>query len=238
MNRRAVPFQFFWTGNCSIRADDFDALGGFDEDFEGWGGEDIEMGFRIFRRGVPFRVATEAWAIEVPHERDLEAHWAQFTANITLFLAKHPEPVVELGAVLISQWRFWDWDDEYRALETQWEPCRSLDVADEVADALRGIDQNSAIAVIGCGGHVPQNLPSSAVLMDFDRASLDAAVSASGGHEGHHAIGLRTPLSDQSVDVVLITSRMAGMWSKWSEELLAEARRIGRKVQVLADIEA
>jgi len=66
---------------------------------------------------------------------------------------------------------------------------------------------------------------------------VDAA-TRDGRHSGRHAIGLRTTLPDQSVDRVLITSRLAGLWPRWGAEILAEARRIGRKVEVLHDVDA
>jgi hypothetical protein len=71
----------------------------------------------------------------------------------------------------------------------------------------------------------------SRVLFDFDRAVLDRAL-ADGRHQGHHAIGLRTPLADGSVDRVLITSRLAGLWGRWGDDVLAEALRIGRHAPV------
>ncbi|GAA3126516.1 SgcJ/EcaC family oxidoreductase [Streptosporangium carneum] len=233
LNRRAVPWQFFWTGNCSIRADDFWAVGGFDEDFHGWGGEDLELGFRIVRHGLPFRVVPGAWVVNMPHDRDLAANWAHFTRNMGLFLDRHREPVVELGAVLIAGWRFWDWDEEYRALEAWRHRARDTDVSDEVAEALRrtGRDDGDGVVVVGAGGRLPASLPPSAVVLDFDRELLDRAL-AGGRHTGHHAIGLRTPLADRSADTVIITSRLAGLWEGWGGELLAEARRVGREVHM------
>ena len=50
-------------GNLSIRREFFNTVGGFDESFLQWGGEDIEFGFRAFNAGgllIPERVAF-AW---------------------------------------------------------------------------------------------------------------------------------------------------------------------------------
>ncbi len=51
------------------------------------------------------------------------------------------------------------------------------------------------------------------------------------GDAACHAIGLHTPLEDHSVDVVVLTSRLAGLWERWCLPILAEARRIGREVR-------
>ncbi|GAA2705451.1 hypothetical protein ACFY2R_19315 [Micromonospora olivasterospora] len=47
----------------------------------------------------------------------------------------------------------------------------------------------------------------------------------------HHAVGIRTVLPADAVDVVLVTSRLAPLWRRWRAHILAEARRIGRSVR-------
>ncbi|HXL18129.1 MAG TPA: hypothetical protein VN961_11485, partial [Streptosporangiaceae bacterium] len=69
----------------------------------------------------------------------------------------------------------------------------------------------------------------------FDRDLLDQALAA-GYSSAHHAIGLRTPLADQCVDTVLITSRMAGLWMRWGDDIMAEGQRIGRDVRTLGQV--
>jgi len=52
-------------GNLSISAEAFWAVGGFDERFCGWGGEDNDLGYRVYQRGamvVPVRTAM-AWHV-------------------------------------------------------------------------------------------------------------------------------------------------------------------------------
>lgn len=39
-------------GNCGIWRDDFERVNGYDENFEGWGGEDTDLGARLRRTGV------------------------------------------------------------------------------------------------------------------------------------------------------------------------------------------
>jgi glycosyltransferase involved in cell wall biosynthesis len=40
-------------GNCAIWRTDFENVNGFHENFEGWGGEDTDLGLRLRRAGVP-----------------------------------------------------------------------------------------------------------------------------------------------------------------------------------------
>ena len=68
----AVPWIFFYGLNCSVSAGAFWQVGGFDESFRTWGGEDMELGYRLFHGGVPIAASHEAWTLEVPHERRRE----------------------------------------------------------------------------------------------------------------------------------------------------------------------
>ena len=229
LNERAIPWNMLFTINCSFRADDFWAVGGFDEAFRGWGGEDMELGYRLYLHGIPFRVAQDAWVVESPHERDMDVWLGEFMVNILHYLAKYPEPVMEVGWALTgADLPFFDWNDEYRNL-AQWSgKVRDVSVADELAEAMSRVPAGDRVAILGSGPVLPEALPP-VIAMDFDAAALDQAL-ATGGHTGHHALGLRTPLADQSVDTVIITSRLSGLWERWNGNLTAEAHRIGRTV--------
>ena len=50
--RRTLSWLYFLTGNASVRRDDLIAVGGFDEDFTGYGHEDLELGYRLQKAGV------------------------------------------------------------------------------------------------------------------------------------------------------------------------------------------
>ena len=45
-----------------------------------------------------------------------------------------------------------------------------------------------------------------------------------------YAIGLRTHLAAKSVDAVIVTSRLRGLWPRYGERITAEAQRVGRRV--------
>ncbi len=232
LGRKMIPWRLFYTGNCSVRADDFRAVGGFDEDFRGWGLEDLELGYRLFERGVRFSLHPDAWVIESPHNRDMDARMAECRRNSELFLCKHPDPAVEIGWLMIKRRTVEVWEDEYEYLTAWRREVADLDVSGELRQALQRLPSAGRIAVFGVGGYLPMPFRP-AVVLDFDKQLLDRAVTV-GRCDGHHTIGLRTPLPDKSFDAVIITSRLAGPLERWGEELLAEAHRIGRDVRVLA----
>jgi glycosyltransferase involved in cell wall biosynthesis len=58
----------FWNlngANSSVPAVAFREVGGFDEELAGYGGEDLELGYRLTRAGLPFRALPEATAVHL-----------------------------------------------------------------------------------------------------------------------------------------------------------------------------
>jgi glycosyltransferase involved in cell wall biosynthesis len=233
LSRRLEPWQVFFSLNISLRTDDFRAVGGFDEAFNGyWGAEDLELGFKLFRRGLEFCLGFDAWVVDVPHARDMSELLKELVRQFSVLLDLHREPLFEIGVALMAEQHMWEWDAENTRLVRWRREVGDRGVAAEIADAIRDLPAGAKVAVIGSGGDIPQDAPPM-VVMDFDRGLAVRAANA-GRHIGHHVLGLRTPLLDQSVDTVVITSRLAGLWERWGGDLLAEARRVGRDVRVFA----
>lgn len=232
--RLAAPWWIFWSLNISVRTADFHAAGGFDEDFRGWGLEDVELGYRLAARGVLIVMSREAWAVDIPHGRNTQADTESVLRNAGHFLERHPEPVPEM------LWARYAWSPRMNVEEmnrefARWiDDSRHCDVTAEllaVAPPPSGSDGGAPrIAVFGCGAEVPPSWPRS-TLVDFDWALLSKAASA-GKHTVLHGIGLKTPFPDDSFDLVIITSRLRGLWTRWGDVLLTEAARISRCVRV------
>ncbi|HET6209045.1 MAG TPA: glycosyltransferase, partial [Jatrophihabitans sp.] len=160
LDRRATPWNLLFAVNCSFQAADFWAVGGFDETFQGWGGEDLELGFRLFEHGLSFRISRDAWVIESPHERQLDDWLREFMVNMRRYLAKHPEPVMEIGRALIGlDLPAFDWNEEYHRLLVLTGQLSERMVDAELADAVEQLPAGDRIAVVGCGGVLPESLP-------------------------------------------------------------------------------
>jgi len=96
---KPVPFNCFVTGNSSVRRSTLLRVGFFDEDLTAYGGEDLELGYRLHLAGIPLHYAPEALSYHY-HLRSLEplCRLMQTYGNksIPILLNKHPE----LDAVL------------------------------------------------------------------------------------------------------------------------------------------
>jgi hypothetical protein len=229
LGRLLLPWMFFWSMNISVHAADYAAVGGFDERFRSWGQEDLELGYRLHRRGVPLVAEPRAWAVESPHDRDPEACMASAKRNTLQMLQMHADPAVELFWALFARDRnMWPAEDAYRDL-LQWaEQVSRLDVRPEVDRGTADLPAGAAVAVFGSGASVPGR-ELRGTLVDFD-ARLLAKAPVEGRLTTHLGIGIRTPLPDRGFDRVVITSRLARLWPEWGNAIYAEATRIGASV--------
>jgi glycosyltransferase involved in cell wall biosynthesis len=223
-----LPWIFFFTMNCSVPTADFWAVGGFDEMFHSWGGEDLELAYRLYHNGSAMMLSRDAWTIELPKDRPLKQLLYSLMRNGRLFLEKHREPFIELLADGYMSVRFATIMEESMALDRWTREARDLEVRAEIEAAAAGLTADARIAIFGCGPSVPEWLPPAA-LADFD-ADLLSRATAGAPHTAYHAIGLRTALPSKSADLVIVTSRLGGLWDRYGERIQQEAGRIGQRV--------
>jgi GT2 family glycosyltransferase len=91
---KPLPFKCFVTGNSSLRRELLMRVGLFDEDFSAYGGEDLELGYRLELAGASFHYAPRALSYH-HHIRPLESlcclMYAYGQKSIPLLVGKHPE---------------------------------------------------------------------------------------------------------------------------------------------------
>jgi len=103
---KRLTWLYFLTGNASVRRADLNRVGGFDEDFTGYGHEDLELGYRLQRAGVAIvyepRAVNYHWHPVPYDERKSKMELAG--RSTVRFYRKHPDVVVKtrLGMTPIS----------------------------------------------------------------------------------------------------------------------------------------
>ena len=106
---KTIPFKCFVTGNSSVRRSSLLRVGFFDEDLTAYGGEDLELGYRLHLAGIPLYYAPEALSHH-NHLRSLEplCRLMQIYGNksIPILLKKHPELDTVLRLDFISSAAF------------------------------------------------------------------------------------------------------------------------------------
>ncbi len=85
-----IPWIIFWTCHVSCTTKSLLRVGGFDESFQSWGGEDIELGIRLYKAGIAFAFAEDCEAIHWPHDRTSIGS-SSATSYADYIYKKHPE---------------------------------------------------------------------------------------------------------------------------------------------------
>ncbi|MFB6366743.1 glycosyltransferase family 2 protein [Paenibacillus elgii] len=86
-----LPYIFVITHNISVRRSTFDKAGPFDEGFQGWGCEDWEFGYRLYRNGVKIIDNPKVKVYHQEHPRSLGNQTKDALINYQYFFTRHPE---------------------------------------------------------------------------------------------------------------------------------------------------
>jgi GT2 family glycosyltransferase len=230
--RLALPPLFWWGGNISVRTEDFWESDGFDESFREYGVEDVELAYRLWDRGIGFGFCEDGWVIDLIETRN-GANDESVARNIEKILQKCDPltPVREILTMLlsVSQGLFYDLHEYYQAL-LDWEvQAKAIDVLQEVESFCLSLPPGARVAILGVGNSIPESRPD-AILFDFDRQFIRTMRMPACGI--HHRIGLRTGLPDNSIDSLLITSRLEGIWGRFAYPIMLEAKRVANNVRL------
>ena len=87
-----IPWLLLTTANFSVSKRHCVTTGGFDENFVGWGLEDYEMGYRLYKKNLPFVLDKSAFTYKLLHwnDADGEDRLVSKVRNYIYFCQKHP----------------------------------------------------------------------------------------------------------------------------------------------------
>ena len=95
LNELEKPWEIFLTGNASVRRQCLLDVGMFDENFKGWGLEDIELGYRLIKWGLKFKLNRNALGYHIgtdivlnPFLSPSSEKWNNYIKNMNYFLKK------------------------------------------------------------------------------------------------------------------------------------------------------
>ncbi len=98
--KNPIPWISMGTNNVSMRRSDFEALGGFDTEFQGWGYDNMELALRLYKKGVEFVYEPRAMNYHLMHPIDHKKRLQDIERNFNIFKKKHPSRELE------AYWRF------------------------------------------------------------------------------------------------------------------------------------
>lgn len=87
-------YEYAFAGNFALYAETYRAIGGFDERFRGWGGEDLDFAERAVQKGFEVHFLIDAWGEHQVHPRQEEFHLrpAEVRAHAYAFRPHPPMP--------------------------------------------------------------------------------------------------------------------------------------------------
>lgn len=88
---RRISFSSFFSDSFVIKRGSVFDIGGWDEHFEGWGGEDVEFAYRLEMADIPIVMVnnSEFYGTHIDHPVNHEANFRSLTKNANYFVAKH-----------------------------------------------------------------------------------------------------------------------------------------------------
>lgn len=91
-----APWLMYWTCHSSARTEQVRAIGMYDEEFRQWGGEDLDLAYRLHRDGARFGVSRDACAIHYPHEKDQDDNTRSALENYRYIAEKYGTPITRM----------------------------------------------------------------------------------------------------------------------------------------------
>ncbi|MGW3168431.1 glycosyltransferase family 2 protein [Streptomyces sp. NPDC001142] len=212
-----IPWTFVWTGLVALPRGAVVEHGlYFDEDFRGWGVDDLEWGFRICASGLPINLQPHIYALHLPHPRDAAANERTEADNYRRFLRKWPRRDVELSMTV----------GDVRANETWFAHLAELKHAGRAhsiaAARVTAATQSAVVLGIPVDEHDRPTRPA-------DRARVK-----SGDWRLWPLIGMALPMGDQEVELCLLDPSIHRLNESTRKSVLAEAERVAETVRDLS----
>jgi glycosyltransferase involved in cell wall biosynthesis len=91
-----APWVVYWTCNVAARTADLRTVGMFDEAFRSWGGEDIDLAYRLHLAGASFILSRDAAAIHYPHRKVIVENEDSAVPNYMYMREKYGTPIMQL----------------------------------------------------------------------------------------------------------------------------------------------
>lgn len=230
LDRLSAPWSLGWSTNISMPRAAVLAVGAFDEKFEGWGAEDIDLAYRLYVHGLSFRVNPEAMTIHLPHEES-ESDYDSNYYNKKLLFSKAPSLETELlpafGTRLYSQ-RL----DEIRAVATRaLMPDYLLLWDDAFKEVLQTSFEGPHYLFGGGTGELAEFLDCT-FMSEPDPAKVKRAQLRYPWLDIRNGLGVTTTMASHAVGTAIITDFWRAFSASVTVELIKEAERIARRTIV------
>lgn len=205
-HNETLSWNRFYTAFSVIPRSEYIAVGGFDEHFEGWGGEDIDIGYRLSKNGQ-LKFLSSIRGIHLPHKRNIMQEEKNGRKNMYMMLSKYRNRDME---ELLSF-----------ALE-----ARAVNALNNVLDTLRKYE-NSDNAQEPLENELIFNVAS----REYPNGNI-AYLDEKNQRKSESFLGLALPFPDLSFEVAVTTTALLDYPEPLACRILQELLRVCKKVKV------
>lgn len=238
-NKLSAPWVLLYSNNCSVRRELLEKAGGaFNELFLGaWGGEDVELGYRLFKAGGNFVLNRRAVGYHQWHYVDWRKNISSLKTNLIKFFQTHPNIETELYLDYIETGL-----DQYLVdVVTYSNP--SFDFPDSVWDSARvwndlkvrlKLDEGERVLLVGAGHGFLLDQLSPAACSDIRVSFSEKWSRKKKATVWHRLLGTHLPCDNNAFDVVLINDFLTGLAPYHRKLVFKEALRLASKKVIFA----
>jgi|GEM_PF-1949595 len=227
-----IPWRHYHSHNISMTKKVFHKVGGFDETFVGWGDEDIELGYRLWKHGCDFYFDREVIGFHLDHPVNQKSAIISQFSNKRRVIGKHQSLELEL---------FNDDTNAFFWTENEMHHFRYLQQEEKFSGQKINAPQfipknvfNKAECIIGEGPEL-KKFKNLKYFLNI-RNGMSKYIPKKVKH--FRIIGSLNPLGDNSVKTTLIYNYLENFPSFYVIKILSEALRTSKEVYVIhKDIE-
>ncbi|MFB9328377.1 glycosyltransferase family 2 protein [Paenibacillus aurantiacus] len=237
LNKLAAPWTLGWSGCYTVNRAFVQEAGGFDEAFLGWGAEDTDLSYRLYKLGARIIADSEAPALHLPHFTPTEASVKE-VINKRINNGKN---------LMLQHQKRYEFDTEffqlypgpyYNHVLARFHSLSLMEIvpgySSELLQGLRETilgEQRSALI----GSDLAYFIEGAGVTDVFlqNPNVIGPLGRKLPGVRMHYLLGMHTPFEDKAFDTVIITDYIRAFPGRFAMRLLKEASRIARRVVLL-----
>lgn len=195
-----VKWPFCWSGNVSLcRTNSTVHIPLFDEEFKGWGAEDMEWSYRLSKLDWEIFFSMECNGYHLPHERNVEKNVFEEKRNLRYFFKKWRFYEVEVVTSL-NDFGACEWFSNYPNIEKDF----TLNVAEKKTN-------HGALLYVGFS---EDDLTHKGVVNIFAKYEL---------------LGIQLPYIENQISDVVISEKYKNLPTRVLDMILSEVDRVSNK---------
>ncbi|MEY9094895.1 glycosyltransferase family 2 protein [Paenibacillus sp. RC84] len=227
----ALPWELGYSGAITVPARAALDIGGFDESFKGWGVEDIDFAYRLYRKGVNFRSDRQAYAIHYPHETTSSGDRQAFS-DYQNRIQMHTK-FKELETELFPEYQGHFYGAFIEKMNTLQLPNLAAYSAEELDKVSACTALSSHTLLIGADDpELVRHLDVSHIYV-HNRPTLELFRAEFPSRVTEYSLGLRTFLPANTFELCIVTDMIRLLHPEVRAKLLKELTRISREVILL-----